>query len=219
MLWGRRAMRLQPGVPPVVCRTQDLSILEERGAMIRLPFRPRRQPLAAAAPTATHAALAGAAAAPRGPGRSLSRRRQLLVTTLALLAGVLVMLAGCGEDDQHVSESFASGARPAPLPAADAAAASGVQVPAPPPAEPKLAPAEPAAGAATQSAPGAGAPAGAAPAAGTVAAPADTTPAAGSATSPAKGGAAAAGAPPPKPAAAKPPASTKNTKGGAATAG
>ncbi len=59
-----------------------------------------------------------------------------------LLAGAL-LAAGCGEDNQSVPEHFASGARPAPVPAADVAAPPA-ELPPAPPAEPVVQPPPPA---------------------------------------------------------------------------
>jgi hypothetical protein len=75
-------------------------------------------------------------------GASLIRRwlRPLAAGALgALLAGSALALAGCGEDDQHVAESYPSGARPAPVPAVEPQAAQQVELPPLPPAEPKVA--------------------------------------------------------------------------------
>jgi len=58
-----------------------------------------------------------------------------------LLAGAL-LAAGCGEDNQSVSEHYPSGARPAPVPAADVAAAPA-ELPPAPPAEPVVQPPPP----------------------------------------------------------------------------
>jgi hypothetical protein len=57
----------------------------------------------------------------------------------ALLLGSLLALAGCGQDDQHVAETYPSGARPAPQPTVPASTAQ-VQLPPPPPAEPSFPP-------------------------------------------------------------------------------
>jgi hypothetical protein len=101
--------------------------------------------------------------------RRTAARRLMSLGALVLLCCGLVALAACGEDDQRVPESFPSGARPAPVPATDEGAM--VEVPPPPPAEPRLqtavdaAPASPAAvpaadgaepGAAAASSPGSG---------------------------------------------------------------
>jgi len=61
--------------------------------------------------------------------------RVLRVAPAVLLAGSLLAAAGCGEDNQRVPEDFPSGARAAPLPAADLAAGRA-ELPPPPPAEP-----------------------------------------------------------------------------------
>jgi len=70
-------------------------------------------------------------------------RRMLVVVSAVLLVSSLLAAAGCGEDNQRVREDFPSGARPAPLPAADLAA-SRAELPPPPPAEPSVAPTPPA---------------------------------------------------------------------------
>ncbi|HYL04566.1 MAG TPA: hypothetical protein VE075_00900 [Thermoanaerobaculia bacterium] len=54
----------------------------------------------------------------------------------ALLLGAL-LAAGCGQDNQRVPEDFPSGARPAPVDAADLAAGQA-ELPPPPPAEPAV---------------------------------------------------------------------------------
>jgi hypothetical protein len=64
----------------------------------------------------------------------------------AALVGLLLLAllaAGCGAlDNQRVPEDFPSGARPAPLPMVDLAAADAgkVELPPPPPAEPAVEP-------------------------------------------------------------------------------
>jgi hypothetical protein len=83
--------------------------------MMRLPLLPRR---------------ASSAIAP-------AFLRVLRVAPAVLLAGSLLAAAGCGEDNQRVPEGFPSGARPAPLPAADVAAGRA-ELPPPPPAEPNV---------------------------------------------------------------------------------
>jgi len=84
--------------------------------MIRMPLLPRR---------------ASSAIAP-------AFLRILRAAPAVLLAGSLLAAAGCGEDNQRVPEDFPSGARPAPLPAADLAAGRA-ELPPPPPAEPSVA--------------------------------------------------------------------------------
>jgi hypothetical protein len=89
------------------------------GDMIRMPrllrrtspTKPAKMPTFPRPPRAAHAAL----------------------LLLALLA------AGCGAlDNQRVPEDFPSGARPAPIPKADLAAAGKVELPPPPPVEPTV---------------------------------------------------------------------------------
>jgi hypothetical protein len=69
-------------------------------------------------------------------------RKILGMAPAVLLLGAL-LTAGCGEDNQRVSEHFPSGARPAPVPSADLAAGLA-ELPPPPPAEPQLQPPPPA---------------------------------------------------------------------------
>jgi hypothetical protein len=88
--------------------------------MIRIPLLPRR---------------ASSAIAP-------AFLRVLRVAPAVLLASSLLAAAGCGEDNQRVPEDFPSGARPAPLPAADLAAGRA-ELPPPPPAEPSVEPTPP----------------------------------------------------------------------------
>jgi hypothetical protein len=73
---------------------------------------------------------------------SLSFRCLLGAAAAALLMSGL-LAAGCGEDNQRVPEDYPSGARPAPLPAADLAAGR-TELPPPPPAEPTVEPTPPA---------------------------------------------------------------------------
>jgi hypothetical protein len=73
---------------------------------------------------------------------SPSFRRLLGAASAALLVSGL-LAAGCGEDNQRVREDYPSGARPAPLSAADLAAGRA-ELPPPPPAEPTVEPTPPA---------------------------------------------------------------------------
>src|SRR5260370_32836990 len=82
---------------------------------------------------------------PRRPSSAITPPflRVLRALPAALLMSSLLAAAGCGEDNQRVPEDFPSGARPAPLPAADLAAGRA-ELPAPPPAEPNVEPTPPA---------------------------------------------------------------------------
>ena len=72
----------------------------------------------------------------RSPAEALSCRWLLGAAALLLPA---LLAAGCGQDNQRVPEDFPSGARPAPVSAADLAAGQA-ELPPPPPAEPVVEP-------------------------------------------------------------------------------
>ncbi len=76
------------------------------------------------------------------PGNPPARRWSFFIGAgpAVLLLSCALLAAGCGQDDQRVPETYPSGARPAPVSAADLAAAR-VELPPPPPAEPVLEPA------------------------------------------------------------------------------
>ena len=80
------------------------------------------------------------------PPAILGRRAAAPAAPLLLLALLALLAGGCGSfDNQRVPEDFPSGARPAPVPAADLAAANAdqAQLPPAPHAEPAVeAPAE-----------------------------------------------------------------------------
>jgi len=71
--------------------------------------------------------------------------RRLLGAAPAALCLSCLLATGCGQDNQRVPEDFPSGARPAPLSAADLAAlrAGQSELPPPPPAEPSVEPTPP----------------------------------------------------------------------------
>jgi hypothetical protein len=69
--------------------------------------------------------------------------RRLLGAAPALLLLGSLLAAGCGQDDQHVPEWYPSGARPAPVPKVEPAAARA-ELPPPPPAEIEAEPTPPA---------------------------------------------------------------------------
>src|SRR5579864_3778317 len=72
----------------------------------------------------------------RSPAEAFSCRWLLGAAALLLPA---LLAAGCGQDNQRVPEDFPSGARPAPVSAADLAAGQA-ELPPPPPAEPVVEP-------------------------------------------------------------------------------
>jgi len=72
----------------------------------------------------------------RSPAEALSCRGGLGAAALLLLA---LLAASCGQDNQRVPEDFPSGAKPAPIPAADLAAGQA-ELPPAPPAEPAVEP-------------------------------------------------------------------------------
>jgi hypothetical protein len=76
----------------------------------------------------------------RDPSTVAPAFRRLLGAAPAALCLSCLLAAGCGQDNQSVPENFPSGARPAPLTAADLAAlrAGQSEVPPPPPAEPSV---------------------------------------------------------------------------------